>query len=447
MTAVWFRRLAYRQFLLASRTQYTLARRLTPAGKLAAAALVGAMIFGPNTRLTVSYQVFTLALAMLTLAAILSVRGPRGLQARRRLPRFGTVGEPLTYQVLVRNPGAKTRAGLSLLEDLEDPRPDFATFVAAHEPDEARRNWFDRKVAYHRWAWLLEQNRRLDVAEHAVPTIPGRATVQVRVTATPRRRGRARFRGLSLARPDPLGLVRALHPHELPDALVILPRRYPLPPLSLPGTRRYQPGGITLASSVGDSEEFLSLRDYRPGDPLKRIHWRSWARAGKPIVREHQDEFFVRHGLVLDTFVDASTPVFEEAVSVASSFAASVQTQDSLLDLMFVGTKTYVFTAGRGVGHVDGMLEVLAEVRPCRDRDFGALHRLLVERHSLLSGLVCVFVGWDDVRRALVDHLRALGVPSLVLVVGEDAALDAELEAAGVRRLAPGRIAEGLARL
>ncbi|PYM80136.1 MAG: hypothetical protein DME13_23795, partial [Candidatus Rokuibacteriota bacterium] len=70
MTAVWFRRLAYRQFLLASRTQYTLARRLTPAGKLAAAALVGAMIFGPNTRLTVSYQVFTLALAMLTLAAI-----------------------------------------------------------------------------------------------------------------------------------------------------------------------------------------------------------------------------------------------------------------------------------------------------------------------------------------------------------------------------------------
>jgi len=164
-------------------------------------------------------------------------------------------------------------------------------------------------------------------------------------------------------------------------------------------------------------------------------------------VREYQDEFFVRHGLVLDTFVDASTPVFEEAVSVASSFAASVQTQDSLLDLMFVGTETYVFTAGRGVGHVDGMLEVLAEVRPCRDRDFGALHRLVVERHGLLSGLVCVFVGWDDMRRALVDHLRALGVSSLVLVVSEDATLDAELEAAGVRRLAPGRIAEGLARL
>src|SRR5207247_9596924 len=123
----------------ASRPQYTLARRLTPAGKLAAAALVGAMIFGPTTRLTVSYQVFTLALAMLTLAAILSVRGPRGLQARRRLPRFGTVGEPLTYQVLVRNPGAQTRAGRSLLEDLEAPRAAFDMLVAAHERGEGGR--------------------------------------------------------------------------------------------------------------------------------------------------------------------------------------------------------------------------------------------------------------------------------------------------------------------
>jgi uncharacterized protein (DUF58 family) len=444
---VWFRRFVYRQFVLASRTQDTLVRRLTPAGKLAAVVLVGAMVFGPNTRLTVSYQAFTLVLALLTLAALLSVRPPRAVHARRRLPRFATVGEPLTYHVIVSNPGAEARPGLSLLEDLEDPRPDFATFASTQEPDEARRNWFDRTVAYHRWTWLIEQNRRLEVAEHSVPTLPPRATVQVRVTATPHRRGRARFRGISVARLDPLGLVRALRSQPLPDTLVVLPRRYALPPLELPGTRRYQPGGITQASSVGDSEEFLSLRDYRPGDPLKRIHWRSWARAGKPIVREYQDEFFVRQGLVLDTFVPTATRTFEEAVSVAASFAAAVRTQDALLDLMFVGPDAYVFTAGRGVGHAGGLLEVLAEVRPCRDRDVGALHRLVIERHGLLSGLVCVFVAWDDARRALVDHLRALGVPSLVLVLSETATLDAELETIGARRLVPGRIAEGLARL
>jgi uncharacterized protein (DUF58 family) len=444
---VRLRRYFYRQFVIFSRIQWTLVRRLTPAGRLVAGALLAAMVFGPNTRLTVAYQAFTLLLALLAVATVLAIRSPVRLEARRLLPRFATVGEPFAYRLLVRNPEPAPQTGLSLLEDLEDPRPDFATFASTPEPDEARRNWFDRKVAYHRWAWLLEQKRRLDVGEHALPTVPSRATVEIAVTATARRRGRVRFSGLSVARPDPLGLVRALRPQPLPDTLVVLPKRYALPPLELPGARRYQPGGITLASSVGDSEEFLSLREYRPGDPRKRIHWRSWARTGRPIVREHADEFFVRHGIVLDTFVPSATAAFEEAVSVAASFAASVRTQDSLLDLMFIGAEAYVFTAGRGVGHVDRMLEVLAEVQPCRTGTFGALHRLVSERHAALSGLVCVLVAWDEQRRALLDHLRALGVPSLVLLVSAEAEHDAELDVAGVRRLAPGAVGEGLARL
>src|SRR5205809_1267946 len=51
-----------------------------------------------------------------------------------------------------------------------------------------------------------------------------------------------------------------------------------------------------------------------------------------------------------------------------ASIACSIQTKDSLLDLLFVGPETYCFTAGRGLGHTDHMLEVLAGVRPCRDR-------------------------------------------------------------------------------
>jgi hypothetical protein len=95
------------------------------------------------------------------------------------------------------------------------------------------------------------------------------------------------------------------------------------------------------------------------------------------------------------------------------------------------------------------MLEVLADVRPCVDRPFSTLHRLVAERHHALSGVICIFVAWDDDRRALLRHLRALDVPALVLLVGAAAgeAPDAELEAAGVRRLVRGRIAEGLARL
>ena len=89
------------------------------------------------------------------------------------------------------------------------------------------------------------------------------------------------------------------------------------------------------------------------------------------MVKEFEDEFFVRHALVLDTFTDHQhSEVFEEAVSVAASFACTLPTQESLLDLLFVGPQSYCFTAGRGVAHVEQMLEILASVRACSDQPF-----------------------------------------------------------------------------
>jgi len=441
---VSLRRVCYRSFRGFAGWQHRVARRLTPAGQLVAAGLLAAVVVGPNTRLTVAYQAVTFLAALLLVALAGALRRPPRLTVRRRLPRFATVGEPLTYTVHVRNPGARAARGLALLEDLGDPRPSFADFATMPEPDEARRNRFDRAVGYPRWAWLLARNRRASVAEQALPPLPPGGETEARLRLTPRHRGRVTFEGTTVARREPLGLARALRRLAGPDTLLILPRRYPLPPLALPGGRKYQHGGIALATSVGDSEEFAALRDYRQGDPLKRIHWRAWARAGRPVVREYQDEFFVRHALVLDTFTEAPTPAFEEAVSVAASFACGIGAQDSLLDLLFVGPDAYSVTAGRSVGHVERMLEILAAVRPCRDRPFAALARLLFERRASLSGAVCILLAWDAARRALVSRLRALGTPTLVLLVttprGEPTPPD-------VHRLEVGRVGEGLARL
>jgi uncharacterized protein (DUF58 family) len=309
------RRFLHRNFRGVAGLQHRLGRRLTPAGQLVAAGLIAAAIVGPNTRLTVAYQAFTFLAALLLVAIAGALRPPPSLELRRRLPRFATVGEPLSYTMRVRNPGSRPVTGLALLEDLADPRPTLEQFASLPEPDEARRNRFDRAVGYPRWAWLLALNRRASVAEQPLPAVPPDGEVEVTLTLRPRQRGRLALTGTTLARRETLGLARALRPQPAPGSLLILPRRYPVPPLTLPGTRRYQRGGVALAQSVGDSEEFVSLRDYRPGDPLKRVHWRSWARTGRPVVREYQDEFFVRHALVLDTFAPTLTPAFEEAAT------------------------------------------------------------------------------------------------------------------------------------
>jgi uncharacterized protein (DUF58 family) len=252
----------------------------------------------------------------------------------------------------------------------------------------------------------------------AVPALPPNREVEVRGELMPLRRGILRFEGVTIARPDPLGLFRAFRKVRSTQTTLVLPKRYPLPPISLPGSMRYQAGGVALASHVGQSEEFVALRDYRYGDPVRHIHWRSWAKLGKPVVREFEDEFFVRHALVLDTFTDyPRSEIFEEAVSVAASFACSVQTQESLLDLLFVGAQSYCFTSGRGLGGSDQMLEILAAVQPAAEKGWEELEHLVLNHVKLVSGCVCVLLSWDDARKKFIEKLQAMGVPVLTLVI------------------------------
>jgi len=266
------------------------------------------------------------------------------------------------------------------------------------------------------------RNIRARIPELAVPGLPAGGECTLTAELTPVRRGVLRLTGTTVACPDPFGLFRSLRKIPLAESILVLPKRHAMPRFALPGAMKYQLGGVSLASSVGESEEFVSLREYRPGDPLRRMHWKSFAKMGKPIVKEYQEEFFVRHALVLDTFCQpANEAVFEEAVSIAASLAWTIQDQDSLLDLMFVGPDAYCFTSGRGVGHIEQMLEILASVQMCREKDFVALEPLVWNHAAELSGCICVFIAWDPPRQHLVKGLLARRVPLRVLVVSESA--------------------------
>lgn len=389
------------------------ARRLTPGGVTVLVGLIFAGMFGPDTDNNVAYQAFTVLFALLLLAVAFSWSFRARFTVKRNLPQFGTAGIPLSYTVHVRSLAKRPQSGLTLLENLDEPPPAFDDWLAV-------RLAADRQARSFRFSSPYRQD-----PFRATPTKPSPLGMvsagqdhEVAMELTPLRRGVLRLAGLTVARPDPLGLFRAFQNVASPQSVLILPRRYLLPPIALPGTVKYQEGGVALAANVGQSEEFVSLRDYRRGDPLRHIHWRSWAKAGKPVVREFEDEFFVRHALILDTFTELPrSDTFEEAVSVAASFACSVQTQESLLDLLFVGPHSYCFTAGRGLAQVDQLLEVLASVQPCLDQPFRSLEHLVLGHVEVVSGCICVLLSWNEERQDFVRKLKALGVPVLVLVV------------------------------
>ncbi len=428
------RRLSYRIFRFISGVSYWADRRFTAAGSLVFAGLVMSGALGVDTRQSGAYQIFGLLAALLLVAALCLPLLRARVRVERELPRVATAGEPFTYRVRVTNPGTAGVDGLALFEDLADPRPAFETFRAAVKIPN-----------YRAWKRLINQTRVVRVAEQGLPALAPGATAEVEMRAEAVKRGIVHSRGVTVARADPLGLMRALTTVSRQANLVVLPRRYSLPPFTLPGTRRYQKGGVALASSVGDSAEFIGLREYRPGDPLQHIHWKSYARAGEPIVKEYQDEYFERHALVLDTFAPRGWERrFEVAISIAASFAYTIETRECLLDLMFIGAEAYVYTAGRGQLQSGSLLEVLAAVQPCRDKPVEALTQATLARRQALSGCICVLLGWDEPRREFVRQLRSHGVPLRVIVVTDE---PVEERPAWLAVVEPDKPQEGLARL
>ena len=449
------KRFLYHIFRRTHNANNWLARRFTPSGRVVLLCLAASAVVGLDTKQTMAYQAFTFLLAIVAVAMVSSLFFRCRVSATRILPRFGTAGVKLTYRVVIENQTGKIQKGLTIFENLEDPCPTFEEFVETPEPAEKKRNIFDRVFGYYRWLWLISHKQQAVVRSVTVPPLQPHSETEVIIEITPSRRGVVKLTGLTIARPDPFGFFNACISVSLPQSLLVLPKRYDLPRIELSGTRRYQSGGVALASTVGDSEEFISMRDYRPGDPLRKIHWKSWAKTGKPVVKEYQDEFFVRHALILDTFQKTDhSEILEEAVSIAASFACEIQTQESLLDLMFVGLEAYCFTSGRGLAHTDKMLEILAAVVGCRDKSFEYLTPVVISRASMLSGCICVFLRWDDERRKLIDYLKTLGIPVLVLVIEdtgvriEDDAPESMLDASeDFHLLTSGKIQEGLMKI
>jgi len=428
---IW--KLSYRLIRAASAASFFVQRRSSRAGLFVLGGIVVSGALGVDTNQTTAYQIFTLlcALALVAMATLPFLRVP--VSAQRLLPRAVTAGEPFSYLVKLHNRGRTRLGDLVLIENLADPRPPFEVFRRLRFPT-------------YRGYWRLARDRQIgDVGETAVDDVAGGGESGARFEALALRRGVLHFEGLTVGRHDPLGLFRSFATVGERENLIVLPRRYTLPPITLPGSRKYQVGGVSLAASVGDSEEFIGLRDYRPGDPLQRVHWKSYARVGHPVVKEYQDEFFERHALVLDTFGGRQAgAAFEEAVSLAASFAYTLDTLECLLDLLFVGDSPCVYTTGRGQLQPLALLEALAGAQLQPDAGFAALREALLARRAAFTSAIVVLIGWDARRQSLIRDLRAMGLPLLVMAVLGEVPADPP---AWLRVLTPGRVQEGLASL
>jgi uncharacterized protein (DUF58 family) len=140
------------------------------------------------------------------------------------------------------------------------------------------------------------------------------------------RRGRYEFRSLQLSTRFPFGLIRSWCRIEQPQTLLVFPRLGRL-------TRRWQ--RLQQSVDLGTSNvqrrqgllegDFYGLRDWRPGDSRRWIHWRTTARRQTPAVRQFEQQRNQDLALVIELWQPERPTVTQiENVELAVSFAASI---------------------------------------------------------------------------------------------------------------------------
>ena len=267
------------------------------------------------------------------------------------------------------------------------------------------------------------------------------------------RRGLYTFGGPRYYTTFPFNLTRSGSRAKGPCRITVLPAYHPISLANLPIRSRYQPGGILFTSNIGESCEYIGNREYRPGDPMRRIDYRSWARLARPVVREYQEEYYCRVALVLDTYVPHGRRKgpggfvdLEAAVSLGASVAEAISHGEYLLDIFAAGPELYVFRSGRHLSHLDNVMEILAGVQECRQNPFTVVAPALAGELVNISTVIFILLDWDESRRDLVRQAAECGcaVKTIVIHKGKTSLpIDTDSAGLGVTLLTPQQVQAG----
>ncbi len=263
-------------------------------------AIVCAMLLGQPALTRVGVLVLILPLAT---ALLLGRSRYRLALVRTTSPQLVAAGQPARVTLSLTNEG-RTPSGVLLLEDhvpyVLGTRPRFVV-------DGVRHGW-RRQVSY-----------------------------QVRSDV----RGRFEIGPMTVRVSDAFGLVELGRAFRTTVPLIVTPRICALPPIPLGGGWTGSGDNRPRAFAFGSAEDVM-VREYRQGDDLRRVHWRSSARTGELMVRREEQPWQSRATLLIDNRL-----LSHRGQGIASSLEAAVTMTASIaVHLSQRGFAVRLVTAG-----------------------------------------------------------------------------------------------------
>jgi uncharacterized protein (DUF58 family) len=202
-------------------------------------------------------------------------------------------------------------------------------------------------------------------------------------------------------------------------------------------SRRLAEGGISgqhRSPFHGFNIEFAAYRDYTPGDDLRRLDWRVFARSDRHYIKQYEEESNVRVTFVVDASASmnykgdrATLSKFEYASTLVVTLAMLLARQQDPVGLVLFDEKAgTILPPSATQSQVTVMSGLLQACTPARKTELGGLLQTLtdrIKRRGLLVIVSDLFTDLDSVYDGL-NRLRFLGHEVLILQVLDHDELD-----------------------
>jgi uncharacterized protein (DUF58 family) len=348
--------------------------------------LLYAVLFLGLASLSGAIIALAIPLAAYLVAALLYIPGKPDLRAQRTLNmEHVTQGENVSVRLEITNQGEKVEQLL-----VQDVLPAEVELVEGQT----------RAVA------TLSPGQTLDL-EYAVKA----------------QRGSYDFSPVKIIATDYLELFESKLTLEAPAKLLILPHVQELHSIPIRPLRTHGFAGPIPSRKVGSGVNFLGIRAYQPGDPLRWINWRVSARHTDEIFsNEFEQERIADIGIILDARQQSDVEVgagnlFEHAVRAAASLADTFLADGNRVGLLIYGRGLESTFPGYGKIQRQRILQALGRARTGSSYAFKSLENLPTRFFPSGSQIVLVSpLEREDI--PVLVQLRALGYE--VMVVSPD---------------------------
>jgi uncharacterized protein (DUF58 family) len=182
------------------------------------------------------------------------------------------------------------------------------------------------------------------------------------------RRGLHRFGEIAIRTWSPWSLAVREESIRLDAPVKVHPRIEKIDPITIRPRRTRAFAGPVRANRGGQGLDFFGCRAYSPGDDIRRINWRAYARQDSLVVNEYELERIADVNIILDARakshmeLDGET-TFDHSVRAAAALASHFLDQGNNVGLLIYGSYVHWIFPGIGRLQQERILDELSEAQ------------------------------------------------------------------------------------